>query len=338
MGLTISMGNGVATAAAGPQRGSAVTLEDGSYELLADSPGTAHASVATLDGSLTVGSRQVEIPDVESYVLDLSFTGQTVTGIVLDGETDRPLPQVYVVASPKKKTPAEETPGGGGSAQTRADGRFQLELTPGEYRLDGRADGYASDHVDVTVGSSGASDVRLTLIHGESIKGRVVDSNRRPVAGARVSARPAKEDASGWGFAQTLPDGSFEMFSLQAMPYTLAATTEGGGFAVRSGVSPGDADVVLALRPGGTLQLRVLGADGTPVEGAHAAVDKIGGVSVPIGHFGTSDARGVLELGVPAGSIEVRASKGKVAGRLLLSVPEGGTVTGEVRLTEPAVQ
>ncbi len=72
-----------------------------------------------------------------------------------------------------------------------ADGRFALaDLAPGPYRLQASHGRFAmSDAVLVTVKAGGGSyEVKLRLRHGERVTGRVLDGNRRPVAGASVEA------------------------------------------------------------------------------------------------------------------------------------------------------
>jgi len=45
--------------------------------------------------------RSVEVPDADTFTLDLAFATSTVTGVVLDQETQKPIARAEVSASPK---------------------------------------------------------------------------------------------------------------------------------------------------------------------------------------------------------------------------------------------
>jgi hypothetical protein len=134
------------------------------------------------------------------------------------------------------------------------------------------------------------------------------------------------ERGAGGGFAMTLPDGRFEMGGLRPVPHRLVARSELGGFGTLSGVSPGDKDVVLTLRRGGRVAVRVLGVEGQPVAGALV----IGGEGPGMGV--STDARGVAELMVPGGTTEISVQKDRLRGKTTVTVAEGGSATAEVML------
>lgn len=92
-GMSISMHFGVRgeEAAAAPQTGFAVSREDGSYELLVDQPGEARVEVTAGDFRTWFLQRKMEIPDADTFTLDLDLTGVTVRGVVVDATDDSPL-------------------------------------------------------------------------------------------------------------------------------------------------------------------------------------------------------------------------------------------------------
>jgi carboxypeptidase family protein len=319
-----------------PERRLAVTREDGSYELIVDQPGKVRLALQSADGSLRLPARVVEIPDVEQHVVDLDLPGVVVAGRVVDSQTDRPLDHATLLAEPRRQ---------GSDAQplttaTSADGRFQLEVDPGQYRLSAQAAGYSAATTEVDVKEPGVADLQLPLIRGGTLRGRVLDARCRPALDGIVRAL-SKTPGAAVATAQVLPDGRFELSGLTDTDLTLVARSDSGGFALRSGVPSGPEEVTLVLRRGGRVQLRLLGPEGAPVAGAYVSVSRIGGVASPgITPSSTSDGSGLAEVLSPAGEVEVRASKLDGAtlvagGAATVLVPEGGTTTVEVRLARP---
>jgi hypothetical protein len=227
-------------------------------------------------------------------------------------------------------------------AVTGADGHFQVDAIPGEYTVRASADGYADGRQEITIGEAGA-DVRLSLVRGLTISGRVVDVGGRPAGGCPVSVHTPSDGGYG-AFLVTLSDGSFQAKGLLSRAYTLFAGSSLAGFAVRSGVSAGTSDVTLALQPGGQARLRVRGPNGLPVSRAHAELRKVDGIPVDnqaMEGMATSDALGMLLLTLPAGAdeinvVEINAAKEKLQGTVSVNVQSGGTASAEVVLKPSA--
>jgi len=218
---------------------------------------------------------------------------------------------------------------------TGSDGRFRLELEPGEYKVSARAEGFSAETLTVNIGDSGANDVRLALSRGLSIRGRVVDARGQGVGSLRVGAVTSDLDSPRWGGAgMSTPDGTFEIAGLAAGDFNLVAQSELGFFAIRPAVTAGTSDVTLTLRRGGRIVVTVLGADGNPARGAFTAVRRVSGVVANgIGAMMPTDARGNSELNVPVGTVEVRATmEGGLEGLAIVTVSEGATVPLEITL------
>jgi hypothetical protein len=326
MGVMVGIsGGGIAGQAAGPQRLTGTTREDGSYELLADEPGPYGVSVGSADGKASFPSREVELPDVDTYVLDLDFTTAPLTGVVVDRATGKPVDEAYVSARPKR-----DEIGGGSGAVTGPDGRFALELDPGEYTAGARAPGYAPTSQDVSVPDGGLDGLRLALAKGATLTGKVVDAAGRGVGDAWILASRLSTGTSPRSVVNehSLPDGTFRIEGLPEQAHDLAAARD-GRFAVRPGVTPGDEPVTLQLRPGGQVALVVRDLDGAPVEGAWAFPTLDG---IPVPSSVRSDANGMLELAVPAGTISIEARKDKLRGATTVEMVEGAAVSQEVVL------
>ncbi|MES1210908.1 MAG: carboxypeptidase-like regulatory domain-containing protein, partial [Acidobacteriota bacterium] len=209
----------------GPQPFMGVTAADGSYELIAPEPGDASVSVQSLDGKTHFASRYLKIPDAPGYALDFKLGGASVSGIVVDKDSGDGVPGARLSASAKK---GDEQ----GGASAGQDGRFAFEVSPGEYSVMAFAEGYARSASDLSVGPSGASEVRLEMSRGLVLQGKVVDASGRPAAGQRVAAK-AREGVAGMDTALTLADGAFRFDRLQAKAYDLSTGRPAVGYATR---------------------------------------------------------------------------------------------------------
>ena len=153
-------------------------------------------------------------------------------------------------------------------------------------------------------------------VGGVIIRGATMETNNRFSIGGR-----------------SLPDGSFELSGLRTGRYVLAAVSEGGLFALTTGVDPGGRPATLALRPGGRVRMKVLGPDGAPAPATFVGVSGIPGARV---YFpgGQTDSTGMIELSAPAGRIEITASNGDstLEMRTIVTVETGGTTTAEMTL------
>jgi protocatechuate 3,4-dioxygenase beta subunit len=317
----------IAPTTVGPQPFTGLTAPDGTYELIAPEPGEASVSVQSLDGKMQYASRYLKIPDVLAYALDFKLGGVSVTGIVVDKESGEGVPDAGVYASLKKGD-------GEGGATAGPDGRFAFELSPGEYGVSLFAEGYARSQSDMSVGPSGVSEVRFELGRGQVLQGKVVDASGRPAANLRVFSR-ARDGAPGRDAAATLADGMFRFDRLQSKAYDLSTGGPSVGYAVRAGVTPGDKDVVLVLRPGGRLRLTVVDGTGAPVPEAFARVVSVNAAAafVPAPESQT-DRAGIVEISCPSGTLEIEASHDKGSGKVTVEVSPGAAVSARVVLRE----
>ena len=307
-------GSEVPVAPIGPQHGKAVTADDGTYSLLLDTPGSYRASIESSDSKTSFGTRQLDVPDAETFAFDADVGGAPLTGLVVDKASEAPVAGAQVNSAPKAKGDGSS----GRSTKTGADGRFQLEVAPGDYTVSVGADGYAWSHQEISVGDAG-NDVRLVLSRGLSIRGRVVTASGQPAGGCPVSLKALALNKEGLEtFVVTLGDGSFEIKGLPSGSYAVSAGSSLAGFAMEPSVAAGASDLALSLQPGGTVRLRIRGTDGAPVSGANAMVAKLGGVPVSFNSFegrSESDAQGALSVTVPAGAVELEVRKDSSRGR-----------------------
>jgi hypothetical protein len=315
----------------GPQRGWAVTRPDGSYELLLDDPGTYMVMASSPDGRVNYPMRTVEVADADASTVDLAYGGVRVAGQVVDAETSAPVPASIFAA------PASGQDRRPSSTQAGADGRFQLEVDPGELDVSASAKGYAAARTRVSVGESGVGDVRLALARGASISGRVLDTAGRAVPALMVTAHPAGDSpgagpASRMGFGRSAPDGTFTIGSLSEGRYAVSAGDELAGYGTAPDVAAGSTGVVLRLQPGGRVRATVLRPDGSPASAMFVMVAKVDGRPGMGWRPGQTDAAGVAELATPAGTIDVRAGDALEEGLASVAVSAGETALVEIRL------
>jgi hypothetical protein len=322
---------GSAASPDGPRRNAATTREDGSFEAILSEPGRHQVSAHTMSPRVSFPSRNVDIPDAESFALDLDFTVVPVSGTVIAKDTLEPVERSNVSARPR---------GSDGFVGTSAgrDGRFELLAAPGEYTLGAVAPGYMNADLPLSVGESGVSDLKLEMERGLEITGRVVNTAGQGVAGVQLMATgPGKLHERSQGYTQSRGDGSFTIGSLKDVAHNLAAGSELLGFAIRAGVKAGTRDLSLTLRPGGRLRVRFLDQEGTPLKDVYPQVKRVDGaqVAVPVFAGQPSDASGTSEVVVPAGLLEVQGMTDKAMGQATVEVESGQTAEVEIRLTEP---
>ncbi len=315
----------------GPPLLTATTREDGSYELLVFAPGKSFVQMRPAERQAFPG-RELDIPDVERYELDLEVGEATVSGVVVDKDSGAPLPEVQVAL----REPGTDGKWKGGGA-SGADGRFTIAAEPGEYVLEANSRSRRKTTLPVSLGSGGLADVRLEMEAGLEVRGRVLDAAGRAVPEVSVVAVEADGSPSGPYGERSLPDGSFRLGGLDTKPYTLLSGAERVGFAMRTGVTPGGDPVTLTLRPGGRVLARILGPDGAPVKdvGLHvAAWDGVRARYLPGEDTHPTETPGVFEMSVPAGSLEIEAGWPKPLGRAVVRVVAEETASVEIVLKE----
>jgi protocatechuate 3,4-dioxygenase beta subunit len=216
------------------------------------------------------------IPAGASLKLHLE-PGHALRGRVLDHETGRPIGGARVVACDEEAFHFGEE--SCRIAHSDAEGRFALTHLPdGPTRLQARAEAHAvSDSLSIELPRPASPAVELRLLPGARIAGRVLDDDDRPVEDALVTftARSRPPNQSPWRGDEwplyTSTDGSFVQPGLPAGGrYDLRVRKPGyppvsaGPYLVETGRDV--SDVTVRLRPGATLRLRLVDADGNPVE------------------------------------------------------------------------
>jgi protocatechuate 3,4-dioxygenase beta subunit len=267
----------------GKQRASAVTAADGTFVVPRRPPGEELSLWVCADGFLQAADT-VPFPDEPIGVM--LERAAAVQGRVLDPDgAPRPGATVSIeqangdfgcslrIWSP---CPADE------SAIADADGRFAVgRLDPGWYDLVASAPGLLAGVVEdlrLAAGEAG-EEQEIRLGRGVEVTGRVLAPDGAPIPGAQLRAwtgRSSQESRSG-------PDGSFRLAGVDAGTLRISATAERfEDDLIEIEVAAGGATADIVLQPDEDEESvevhgRVLGPDGSPVEGALVSV---GGRSV----------------------------------------------------------
>lgn len=214
---------------------------------------------------------------VEIEILLEPITWGTISGIVVDATTNRPIPDATVTASAI-------------DARTDAEGRFELHRVPaGEVSVASSRAVYvdASTMVTLAAGTTETVALRLTPITWGIVTGRVTDADTgRPLANADVTigTQAVQSNADGRFSAERVAAGRLQVASTVPayQPGTVSIDLEAGG----------EQDVELALIPVriGTLEGQVVDAKtGEPIPAARVTVGAKGLESGADGRFRFED-------------------------------------------------
>jgi protocatechuate 3,4-dioxygenase beta subunit len=156
--------------------------------------------------------------------------------------------------------------------QAGDNGRFRFErVMPCEASINVEStQGAIHDRHSVTLESGKVSTVNVTLDHGATMRGQVIDAaTRKPIEGAQIGV--------GWTYdkpIRTDKDGFYELVGLGG-PYANDLFIQAKGFCKqrirRPGIKKGGVTVDLRLKRGLAVTGRILDVDGKPVEGCYVA-------------------------------------------------------------------
>lgn len=224
--------------------------------------------------------------------------GATIAGTVLVRETSEPVTAFSVQASPLSASggmPWEQMANLVGSQFTDPSGRFELQVSPGEYSLRARASGLtpsAATEVSVEAGETTSGVVLYLAQAGAAITGRVITPSGGSPAGALVwltgssDAVDALAGVAGAGSdagVQVGEDGEFAFTQLAADSYVVSAKLQGYAQAQSGPIALGESQQMSGI------ELR-LGA-GQSLSGYVA----INGVMIP-GAMVTLSGNGITEM------------------------------------------
>jgi protocatechuate 3,4-dioxygenase beta subunit/peroxiredoxin len=294
----------------------AETNADGSYTL--SGLAASQYSVKASHPDWTAASLSVDLSEgglVGGHDITL-VKGVLLSGRFITAGTGKPVAEAYMsVMHVHDGTPVPQT---ARQIEVKEDGTFEFRYPPGEIRLDA--------HTPSGTIASGQRQRNLTLVAGEDqtdvvfevepplmFKGKVLDPDGEPVAGAQVKRHMSAPSSS-----KTAEDGTFEIplpnqrFGEDEWVMLMATHPDLPGHrGILSQTLPDEsaAEGTITLRPTGTVRGRVLGEDGKPIPSAKVVTwlcfDRRSTTDVRIaadeaGKYEISDAAGGMTLRVQA--------------------------------------
>jgi hypothetical protein len=241
------------------------------------------------------------------------------------------------------------------SARVDGHGQFELATDVGCYRVAASAPGFQHSALTTIEVPAGWTRTDLVLPGGTSLRGRVVDTAGHGLPWLDVTASPA---SGSFQWTRTDKDGAFILDTLQPGDYTLSVKTRDGRFAFAASSAPAGRDLVLHLRPGGRLRLKATDTEGRVVRPG-VQIERVDGIPADDILPDSEEVDGDEVLKLPAGHVELlltRRGAGRPQGdgasisiavprpeaeadqpdlqaRIVVDVPEGGTIRAEAVLS-----
>ncbi|MCH9682578.1 MAG: carboxypeptidase-like regulatory domain-containing protein, partial [Deltaproteobacteria bacterium] len=298
----------------GSSSGSAYSDNNGGFRIEGLEPGS--YKVRVFDEELTgLADEQVHVGlgETSEAIVVRAHPAVTVRGTVLvDGKEPCSYGSVTLKETTRKKD-------WGTSNERKEDGSVLVKgLLPGTYEVSVSCEGFVAEkeYPDIVVADTSVTGLSWSVHGGQSIRGKVVDAEGKPIAGARVSARmkagkdPRAQRSNSWG-EQTEADGGFEVAGLLAGSYEVSARhddypSNDKPTETELGADTNVTDLVLSLPTGGNVEGTVRDEKGEPVSGVNI---RLKGPRWGGGGQTNDDGRFIME-NVETGDYRISAQRG----------------------------
>ncbi|MDZ4775144.1 MAG: carboxypeptidase-like regulatory domain-containing protein [Planctomycetota bacterium] len=353
------------------QSGMVTTKTDAKGEFLLENlvPGDYNIIANAKGWRMVQGRNNTRVKTNTSNLVIEMMKEASISGIVIDGASGAPVTNFgvrlrffYGVDQPTSATSAEFMP------ITNDKGEFTIDTPgPSDYVVEATAPGFAPSHstnLSITPGKS-FTNVVVKLGRGGSIQGRVVDTDGKPVARARIVTQDNTwvDDEFTKALGMQFPTnsttvevrsddaGRFTLTGLKPELYQLVITATGFTTFSQNNFRVSEAGVTqvgdLKLLRGGTVRGTLFDASGKPISGGTIRLRAIEGV-VYVNMSTKTGADGKFALqNCPAGrfqltGIRVSGSSGNPFEEMMdaggsqmnVIVAEGDTTTQDLRLQE----
>ena len=272
-----------------------------------------HASATGFAPNATMLGTSGEAPMRVSIRLS---KGADVSGMVVDAHGK---PQVAWIVATNASEPFPVIDAKRDGIASGADGRFAFpSLSKGTWRLTATAAQFAPAISDPLIIDGPRANVKLTLLAGSTLKGKVVDKAGAPVsANVRVIQR-GNVFLRDQRLVHTKADGSFAIEGLPQRPADVVAQSEHGASQITPVDLTRDLSVTLTLDIDGAITGTVIDKGGQPIGDAQVIAeaeptgkptDLLAWVIRGPQETVTDQGGGFALTGLPAGNYRVRASR-----------------------------
>jgi large repetitive protein len=276
--------------------------ENGAYQVGLDHAGNYNVMVQSGGGGggmrfASGGGVAITVPDQVAANVDVVLSAGGIQGKITDADGNA---VTDAVVSARRDGAAAGPASMPSMGQSDAGGAYSLDgLGPGTYRLSASATGYqtAESYPVILSDASPASTVDLRLEKGTSLRGKVVDTQGRGIAGAMVFAAAAGTAGTGARPATTDVNGDFVATAPSSGAMDVTAVAPGWAPARAAGIVASGGEepaVVLHASFGGKIRVVVLGSSG-PVAGTQVTAR-------PVQPFPGSDFASFMNRSQPTGA------------------------------------
>jgi uncharacterized GH25 family protein len=298
----------------------------GGYQIAAWAPGLAHSTT------------WIQVGAGETTAKVVLVAGAAVRGKVVD-DANKPVANARITYHGASDW-SQQADARYDAVTSKSDGTFQIAAMPaGTFRFVAMHEAFApGTSKPVTLdGKTETNDLTITVPTGATVRGRVIDSAKNPVVGARVRiGTGSRRTMSFEPPRQVYSDakGEFEIKGLSRKPLAIVAMHETGASDLKDvDTTAGDVTgVELAIDVTGTIAGVVVDAAGNPIEGAQVSAGpnfrtgKMDMTQFRLRGFPEelTDAYGKFTLtGLAPGSYEVSAMRERAATRGRRGATEG---------------
>lgn len=196
---------------------------------------------------------------------------QRVQGRVTSLANKKPTPFVDVIFSKK---------GSEWTATSDNEGQYSLALAPGSYQVRAIGDQVMAMNLPALVVASEAMTYDLSVVEHSVIRGFALFADRSPAVGAIVVPELDSKSAKGLstrgelGSAEVLPDGSFELYTVQGNLILHVGNESASGTTKVANLKAGEEreEVEVVLVPNGYVAGIVQGPLGAPIDSARVLI------------------------------------------------------------------
>ncbi len=200
---------------------------------------------------------------------NIDIPDRTIHGIVVDKETNAPVPEKYV----SLRTVRLLSSGGGGlrSVSVGDDATFTIEVVePGRYEITVQDPAYLDNTVGFDVKPEDHQhEVRIELVHGRNVQVKIVNAEGAPVANALVIAKRTLKDAPRTWISDATGTATIVFRGDDPLPVWVVSPADGFAFVTVSPDAKPEAHQIVLPPATATVVIHAHHQDGSPSPHSH---------------------------------------------------------------------